>query len=53
MTNKEFDKMIDMIRDAYISVMGIEKWESLTDREKHDVIMIIAKDFSNALNNIA
>ena len=38
------DKMIDMIKEAYVSVMGIEKWDSLSDDEKYDVIMIICKD---------
>lgn len=38
------EKMIDMIKEAYVEVMGIEKWNSLTDSEKHDAIMIICKD---------
>lgn len=43
------ERMIEMIKESYIEVMGIEKWNSLTAEEKHDVIMIIAKD---ALNNL-
>lgn len=39
------EKMIDMAAAAYISVMGREKWESLTDQQKHDVVMIIWKNF--------
>lgn len=46
MTNTE--KMIDMITEAYIEVMGIEKWNGLTDQEKHDVVMIIARDLMKA-----
>ena len=46
MTNTE--KMIDMITEAYIEVMGVEKWNSLTDDEKHDVVMIITKDLMKA-----
>ena len=38
------EKMVEMIKKAYIEVMGIEKWDSLSDDEKHDVIMIICKD---------
>lgn len=43
------EKMIEMIKEAYIQTMGFEKWNSLTNEEKHDVIMIIAKD---ALKNM-
>ena len=43
------DKMINMIAAAYIEVYGIEKWNSMTDKQKHDAVMIIAKD---ALNRI-
>ena len=46
MTNT--DKMINMITEAYIKVMGVDKWNSLTDDEKHDVVMIIAKDLMKA-----
>ena len=38
------EKMIDMATKAYISVMGREKWESMTDTQKHDAVMIIWKD---------
>lgn len=44
-----FEKMVKMISDAYISVYGIEKWNSLTNQEKHDVVMILAKDLDKAL----
>lgn len=46
MTNT--DKMINMITEAYIKVMGADKWNSLTDDEKHDAVMIIAKDLMKA-----
>lgn len=45
-----FDKMVEMMEAAYIQVMGIEKWNSLTDQEKHDAIMMIAKGFDIGLN---
>lgn len=38
------EQMVEMIKKSYIQVMGIEKWNSLSDEEKHDVIMIICKD---------
>ena len=43
-------EMIKMIEKAYIEAMGIEKWNSLTDKEKHDAVMIIAADAARALN---
>ena len=46
----EVREMIKMIEKAYIEVMGAEKWNSLTDKEKHDAVMIIATDAARALN---
>ena len=46
-----FDKMVEMMKAAYIQVMGIEKWNSLTDQEKHDAIMMIAKGLDIALKS--
>lgn len=43
------EKMINMIAEAYIKVMGVEKWNSLTDKEKHDVVMTIVKDLNNRI----
>lgn len=51
MTNTT-DRMIDMIADAYIKVMGAEKWASLTDQQKHDAVMAIAKDALKAVEAI-
>jgi hypothetical protein len=47
---KDFERMIEMIKEAYIKVMGREKWDSLTDKEKHDAIMILAKDLDKAIS---
>lgn len=44
------DKMIDMAATAYIKVYGFEKWNSLTDQQKHDVVMILLNDLSKALD---
>lgn len=41
----EFETMVEMIKNAYISVYGEAKWNSLMDTEKHDAVMYIAKDF--------
>ena len=51
MTNEKFFEMfIENARKAYIEIMGEEKWISLTDKEKHDVVMIMAKDMMMAMN---
>ena len=44
--------VIEMIKPAYIKVMGEAKWESLTPEERHDVIMQLAKDMNKALDKL-
>ena len=46
-TKMRKEKMIDMIIEAYVMVMGREKWNNLTAQEQHDVIMTIVKDLLN------
>ena len=41
--------MIEMVKEAYVRVMGIEKWNSLTDEQKHDAIMILVRDMYKAI----
>ena len=48
MTN---EMLIEVMKDAYIKVMGFEKWNSLTDEQKHDVIMGLVKDSLKAIEN--
>lgn len=50
MTN--IDKMVEMMKAAYIEIMGVEKWNSLTEEEQHDVIMLMVKDATKALDRI-
>ena len=53
MTNEKFFEMfIESARNAYIDVMGEEKWISLTDKEKHDAVMFMAKDMAKAFGAI-
>lgn len=40
---------MNLIANAYIKVMGKEKWDSLTKQEKHDVVMILARDVTEDL----
>ena len=44
-----FETMVNMIKNVYIEVYGVEKWESLTNQEKHDAVMFIANDLSKAI----
>ena len=37
---QKIEKMIQMAKEAYITVMGESKWNSLTDEQKHDVVML-------------
>lgn len=46
------EKIIDMMKTAYITEMGLEAWERLTDEQKHDAIMLMAKDSLRALDRI-
>lgn len=48
MTNNiKVNRMIEMIAEAYIEVMGEEKWNSLTAKQQHDVVMTIVRDLNN------
>lgn len=44
------DKIIEMAKAAYIQVYGFEKWNGLTDQQKHDAIMILLNDLNKALD---
>ncbi len=45
-----WESMVDQIKEAYIKVMGQEKWNSLTDEQKREAVMTIVKDALKALN---
>lgn len=38
-----FEFFVQTAQEKYIEVMGKEKWESLTNEQKHDVVMMLAK----------
>lgn len=42
--------IIAMIQEAYIQTYGPEKWQSLTDQQRHDVILALARDTLEALD---
>lgn len=45
MTNTE-KLFLDSIIKAYVSVMGVEKWDSLTNAEKDMVLHIMIRDMA-------
>ena len=50
MTNEKFFEMfIETAKNAYIGIMGEEKWNSLTNEEKHDAVMMLAKGMNIVL----
>ena len=44
------DIIINACVKAYVSVMGVDKWNSLSEQQQHDVIMILVRDFTHALS---
>lgn len=51
MSNEEFfDMFLSAVKEAYIKIYGAEKWYRLTDEQKHDATMILAKDMLKALS---
>lgn len=48
--DRYYERLRDMIVNAYIEAMGVDKWISLTNKEKHDVVMAIARDLLKALD---
>ena len=43
------ERIIALATRAYISIMGLKKWNSLTDSEKHDTVMTIITDYYKKL----
>ena len=50
---RNFEETINTIRKTYIKAYGIEKWVSMTDDQKHDVIMAIARILLKTLDNLS
>ena len=47
--NEFFEFYVNTFRETYIKVYGKEKWDSLTDEQKHEATMIVANDLLNLL----
>lgn len=44
--------VVGWAEEAYKTVMGVEKWNSLTVQQKHDAVMIILKTMDKALEKV-
>ena len=51
-SGKFFDMFLESAKNAYIKVMGEEKWLSLNDKEKHDAVMFLANDMIKVMGTI-
>ncbi len=49
MTKTTADKIVDMVVESYIVVMGRVNWDAKTPEEQHDIVMILIKDALKAL----
>lgn len=50
MLNREEMAIVNAIVESYVKVMGADKWNSLTENQQHDVIMILVKDMLKAVD---
>ena len=50
--NEFFEFYISKFREVYIGVYGADKWNSLTDKEKHDAIMMSARDLRKVMSEM-
>lgn len=49
----EYRYIAEMMATAYVKAYGLEKWNSLTEKEQHDVVMFLANTTNKALDKIA
>lgn len=47
---ENWEKMVNMIKQAYIETLGDGRWNSMTNAEKHDVVMMITKSMLKAID---
>ena len=50
--NEFFEFYISKFREVFIGVYGADKWNSLTDKEKHDAIMMSARDLLKVMREM-
>ena len=49
----EYRYIAEIMATAYVKAYGLEKWNSLTEKEQHDVVMFLANTTNKALDKIA
>lgn len=49
----EYRYIAEMMAAAYVKAYGLEKWNSLTEKEQHDVVMFLANTTNKALDRMA
>ena len=49
MSDERIQVLFEKFAQGYISVLGQEKWDSLTLQEQHDAIMIILNDLNRMI----
>ena len=49
----EYRYIAEMMATAYVKAYCLEKWNSLTEKEQHDVVMFLANTTNKALAKIA
>ena len=45
----DFDFILAAVKEAYIKNMGEDKWNAMTDEQKHDVTMKLVTDMLKAV----
>lgn len=52
MKNNDFEEMMkNAIVESYIKVMGVEKWNSLTNEDKDNLLHIMVNGFAKPILN--
>ena len=52
MLTKDEAHIVHLAEKAYIKILGKKKWNSLTDQQKHDAIMIMVNDMLLRVNMV-
>lgn len=43
------EKIIKSVQDAYIEIMGQEAWDRMSNKEKHDLVMLMVTDLDKII----
>lgn len=45
----DFDFILAAVKEAYIKNLGADKWDAMTDDQKHDITMKLVTDMLKAV----